>query len=96
MNSKEHHRIREIESFAYGVDHSFRNQSPYEEERDGRPVLLVGSFKPVRPIWLCVRLLAKMLVLGLLIFDKLDSIEEIILFGSKNLAAKDKEDAKQE
>lgn len=78
MNSNEHHRINEIEAFAYGVDHSFRNQPPYEEERDGRPILRVGSFTPVRPIWLCVRLLARVLVLGLLIFDKLDSIEGLL------------------
>ena len=83
MNSSQINRINDIASFAYGVDHSFRNQSPYEEERDGRPVLLVGSFKPVRPIWLCVRLLAKVLVLGLLIFDKLDSIEGLLIENKK-------------
>lgn len=80
MNSHETHRIRDIESFAAGVDHLCRDEWPREEIRDGRPVLMVSSFplNKTRPIFLCVRMLAKMLQLGILIFDKMDSIEGLL------------------
>lgn len=98
MQSNEVHRIRDIESFAHGVDHLCRDEWPREEVHDGHMQLMVSSFpmSKTRPIFLCVRLLAKMLMLGILIFDKLDSIEAILLYGSKNLATKDKDDVKQD
>jgi hypothetical protein len=82
MNSREMHRIRDIDSFAHEIDHMGRNEWPREDLRmDGRTYLMVSSFpkNKVRPIWLCVRLLAKMLILGTLIFDKLDSIESLLI-----------------
>lgn len=80
------HRIRDIESFANGIDHLCRPEWPHEDlQMDGRTYFMVSSFPKnrVRPIWLCVRLLAKILRLGVMIFDKLDSIEEILLVNKK-------------
>lgn len=77
MNSREMHAIQDIERFASEIDDYSRPHPPFEVMREGRNYLMVSALKPVRPIWLCVRLLAKILRLGVLIFDKLDSIEEL-------------------
>lgn len=85
-DNRERMRLQEIEGYAEAADHEGREHSGvFAEEREGR-IYTMTNLRPRQThgsfLWatfVMLQLGAKMLKMGLLIFDKLDSIEKLLI-----------------